>query len=204
MFTPVRPPFLLRKYYNEFVWQMPAGENKVYLTFDDGPVPGPTDFVLNTLDSFHVKATFFCIGKNVKSNPEIFSRLIQSGHRIGNHTFFHKNGWMTNAEDYINDVSDAAKFIESNLFRPPYGRIKKSQAEMLLPQYKIIMWDVLSYDFSPQVNPQQCYSNVANHTRAGSVIVFHDSLKAFQNVKETLPRYLEFLLKNNFIPSLLP
>ncbi len=150
------------------------------------------------------KHNFFCIGKNVKSNPEIFSQIIQSGHRIGNHTFFHKNGWMTNTQDYINDVSDAAKVIQSDLFRPPYGRIKKSQAEMLLPHYKIIMWDVLSYDFSPQVNPQQCYKNVTNHTRAGSIIVFHDSIKALQNVKETLPRFLEFLLKNNFIPSLLP
>ncbi len=175
----------------------------MYLTFDDGPVPEVTDFVLDTLSRFEMKATFFCIGNNVKQNPALFNRIRESGHRIGNHTFVHKNGWMTNVEDYINDVAEAAQFIQSDLFRPPYGRIKKSQAEYLLKHYKIIMWDVLSYDYDPSVSPQKCLYNVTAHTRPGSIIVFHDSSKAFRNVKEVLPEYLEFLLKNDFVPEIL-
>jgi len=204
MFSPVRPPYLLRRYYSDFTWNIPGDENKVYLTFDDGPIPGATEFVLDTLDHFNVKATFFCIGNNVKTNPEIFERIKSDGHRVGNHTFNHKNGWLFNEEEYVRDVKDAADFIESGLFRPPYGRIKKSQAEILLKQYKIIMWDVLSYDYDQKVTPQQCLQNVISNTRPGSIIVFHDSLKAFRNVKEVLPKYLEFLVENNFVPVTLP
>lgn len=204
MFTPVRPPYLLRRYYKDFTWNIPGDGRKVYLTFDDGPVPEVTEFVLDTLARFDVKATFFCIGSNVKQHPALFNRIRESGHRTGNHTFIHKNGWMANVDDYINDVADAAQFIQSDLFRPPYGRIKKSQAEFLLKQYKIIMWDVLSYDYDPSVSPQQCLQNVTSHTRPGSVIVFHDSVKAFRNVKAVLPKYLEFLLSNEFVPEILP
>lgn len=204
MFTPVRPPYLLRRYYNRFTWSIPGADRKVYLTFDDGPVAGVTEFVLDTLDEFKVKATFFCIGSNVKKNPELYQRLLKSGHKTGNHTFLHKNGWLTNADDYVKDVAEAAQHISSGLFRPPYGRIKKAQAELLLPHYRIIMWDVLSYDFSPAVNPAQCLKNVITHTRPGSVIVFHDSQKAFRNVKQVLPGYLEFLLLNNFEPEVIP
>ena len=204
MFTPVRPPYLLRRYYKDFTWNLPGEGRKVYLTFDDGPVPEVTDFVLDTLSRFNMKATFFCIGNNVKLHPDIFNRIRESGHRIGNHTFLHKNGWLTNKADYINDVAEAAQFISSDLFRPPYGRIKKSQAEYLLKQYKIIMWDVLSCDYDQSVSPQKCLHNVTSHTRPGSIIVFHDSSKAFRNVKEVLPQYLEFLLKNDFVPEILP
>ncbi|MDQ3050195.1 MAG: polysaccharide deacetylase family protein [Bacteroidota bacterium] len=204
MFTPVRPPYLLRRYYNRFTWNIPGEGRKVYLTFDDGPVTGVTDFVLDTLDDFKVKATFFCIGANVKKNPELFQRTLQSGHRVGNHTFQHTNGWLTNVDVYVKDVAEAAHCITSNLFRPPYGRIKKSQAELLLQQYRIIMWDVLSYDFDSGIKPAQCLQNVTMHTRPGSVIVFHDSQKAFSNVKAILPRYLEFLLKNDFVPEVIP
>ena len=204
MFAPVRPPYLLRKFYNDFTWNIPGDDRKVYLTFDDGPLPEITEFVLDTLHAYQVKATFFCVGNNVKQHPGIFQRTIAEGHRIGNHTYFHKNGWYTPETEYLQDVADAALLINSNLFRPPYGKIKLKQARAILPHYKIIMWDVISYDWDQSVSPELCLENVTTNTRPGSIVVFHDNLKAIRNVKQVLPKYLEFLKLNQFSFEVIP
>lgn len=198
MFSAVRPPYLLRRYYNRFIWNLNPESKSVYLTFDDGPIPGPTDFVLDQLQKFNAKATFFCIGDNVRKNPELFQKVNDAGHRIGNHTFNHLNGWQHNTDDYVKNVQSAESFISTDIFRPPYGRIKKQQADVLLDKYKIIMWDVLSYDYDKEVSPEQCYLNVVNNVRPGSIIVFHDSLKAFRNLEYTLPRCLRYLKDNDY------
>jgi peptidoglycan-N-acetylglucosamine deacetylase len=198
MFTPVRPPYLLRKFYSEFTWDIPVNGPEVFLTFDDGPTPGVTEFVLDTLKQHLAKATFFCIGKNVQQHPELFERIKAEGHRTGNHTYQHLNGWITSAQAYKDDVKEASRFITTDLFRPPYGRLKKSQARDLLPIYRVVMWDVLSFDWDPTVTPETCLSNVINHIRAGSIIVFHDSQKAFPNLKYALPRVLEYLSEKKY------
>ena len=193
IYKPVKPPLLLRKWYGSFTWTKTSGEKSVYLTFDDGPIPGPTEFVLEQLEKYQAKATFFCIGNNVKKNPEIYAQIQEAGHTIGNHTFNHLNGWQCNTQDYIDDVAAAAGLINSGLFRPPYGRIKKQQALELKSQYEIVMWDVLSYDFDALVSPQKCCQNVIRYVQPGSIVVFHDSLKAFPNMKFALPETLRFL-----------
>jgi len=200
MFSSVRPPYLVRRFYNEFTWSLQGAGRNVYLTFDDGPIPEVTEFVLDTLKEFGCKATFFCVGDNVRKHPELYSRILSEGHRTGNHTYSHKNGWLTKTVNYLEDVREAEKYIQSDLFRPPYGKIKRNQASALMPQYKIIMWDVLSYDFDSEVSAVQCLRNVTENTRPGSVIVFHDSVKAFGKVKQVLPEYLKFLKDNNFHP----
>ncbi len=199
MFTPVRPPFVVKRFYHRFVWEMPAVNKNIYLTFDDGPVPEATDFVLQQLEKYRAPATFFCIGDNVKKHPAIFQEIKNAGHRIGNHTQHHLNGWENNTENYIKDVNEAAKFVSSELFRPPYGRIRKQQANLLLEKYKIIMWDVISYDYDKRVTPEKCYQNVITNTRPGSIIVFHDSVKAFKNITYALPKCLEYFQSNGFI-----
>ncbi len=204
MFTPVTPPYLIRRYYNKFTWNLPNEQRKVYLTFDDGPLPGVTDFVLDTLESFNAKATFFCVGDNVTKHAAIYNRILKNGHRTGNHTFFHRNGWQSSLQEYLHEVTLASKVISSDLFRPPYGRIKKSQSQEILRDYRIIMWDVLSYDFAQTVSPMQCLSNVKTFSRPGSIIVFHDNQKSFRNLREVLPAYLKYLHENNFVPAIIP
>lgn len=186
-FVPVRPPYLLRRYYSSFVWRMPDEDRVAYLTFDDGPIPEVTEFVLDTLKEHQIKATFFCIGKNVRANPSIYSRILEEGHSVGNHTENHINGWNVNTRQYVTDALSAADVIKSELFRPPYGRIRKQQADMLQHRYKIVMWDVLSYDFDAAVSPEQCFNNVVRNVRPGSIIVFHDSIKARKNMEYSLP-----------------
>jgi peptidoglycan-N-acetylglucosamine deacetylase len=198
MLYPVRPPYLLKRYYHRFTWSIPSETRNVYLTFDDGPTPGVTEFVLDALGKFNAKATFFCIGSNVIKHPLLYRRILDEGHRTGNHTFNHPNGWLCTAADYLSDVDQAAQVIDSNLFRPPYGRIRKQQSDFILQHYRIVMWDVLSYDFNNNLSPQKCLSNVINHCRPGSIIVFHDSLKASTNLKYTLPLLLEYLSNKSY------
>jgi peptidoglycan/xylan/chitin deacetylase (PgdA/CDA1 family) len=167
----------------------------VYLTFDDGPHPTITPFVLDELKRFNAKATFFCIGKNVEQYPEIFQRILDEGHSVGNHTFNHVNGWKSNNFHYFKNIGKAGQLIKSNIFRPPYGRITYAQAigiEKLFPKMKIIMWDVLSGDFDVNLSPQQCLNNVTQTTQPGSIVVFHDSDKAWQRLEYTLPHFLDF------------
>jgi len=197
----VKSPLLLKWFYPSLVWNKSRNEKVIYLTFDDGPIPVVTDFVLNTLKSFNCKATFFCIGDNITKHPEIFERLKQDGHAIGNHTFNHLKGWNTADKQYIENFQQCQQLTGSDLFRPPYGRIKKSQISYLKtinPELRIIMWDVLSGDFDQQLSPEKCYENVIGNAGNGSIIVFHDSLKAFDRLRVALPAALAYFVKQGY------
>jgi peptidoglycan/xylan/chitin deacetylase (PgdA/CDA1 family) len=197
----VKSPLLLKWYYPSLVWNKSRSDKVVYLTFDDGPIPVVTDFVLNTLKRFNCKATFFCIGDNINKHPEVFQQLKAEGHAIGNHTFNHLKGWKTKDSAYVQNFQQCQQLTQSNLFRPPYGRIKKSQVKALKainPKLDIIMWDVLSGDFDPALSPEKCFENVVNNTENGSIIVFHDSLKAFDRLQFALPAALAFLSKKGY------
>jgi peptidoglycan/xylan/chitin deacetylase (PgdA/CDA1 family) len=178
------------------VWKIPSGiRPTVYLTFDDGPHPTATPFVLEQLKRYDAKATFFCIGKNVVEYPDVYAQILEAGHRTGNHTQHHLNGWDTDTEQYIADIIEASKHIDSRLFRPPYGRIKKAQAYMLTESkqpWTLIMWDVLSADFDIKITPEQCLENVLKHIKPGSIVVFHDSVKAWDRMSHALPGVLEY------------
>jgi peptidoglycan-N-acetylglucosamine deacetylase len=185
-----------------YTWRLPSKEKVVYLTFDDGPHPTITPWVLEQLKQYHAKATFFCIGSNVVAFPGTYQQIQKEGHSVGNHTYHHLNGWKTPASRYLKDVAQAGKVIQSNLFRPPYGKITAQQAKGLLrsvsPPLKIIMWDVLSADYDTKCTTRQCMANVLNHVEPGSIIVFHDSEKAFPNLKVTLPEVLKYLNKEGY------
>ncbi|MCX6296353.1 MAG: polysaccharide deacetylase family protein [Bacteroidetes bacterium] len=194
----VRPSYLLRKIYPKAIWRMAANEKKIYLTFDDGPVPIVTSSVLDVLKAENVKATFFCVGENVARNSEIYQRILDEKHAVGNHTFNHLKGWKTHGNEYIRNVIKCAALIDTKLFRPPYGRIKKSQLALISKQYSVIMWDVLSGDYDKRTSPQQCLKNVTENVRNGSVIVFHDSHKAQRNMEFALPRFIKYAKENGF------
>lgn len=189
----VKAPTLLKKMYpNELLWSK-SSEDTVYLTFDDGPHPTTTPFVLNELAKFDAKATFFCIGKNVTAHDEIFQQILAAGHKVGNHSHDHLNGWKTNTEKYIENIEQASKSIESSLFRPPYGRIRKKQADRVKQMgYTIVMWDVLSGDFDTNISPEKCWMNIEQNIEPGSVIVFHDSSKAWERMQFALPLTLAY------------
>jgi len=190
--------------FPKYIWDMPNNQNEVYLTFDDGPIPEVTEFVLAELKKCQAKATFFCIGDNIRKNPEIFEKVIASGHAIGNHTFNHLKGWQTETQNYIENVERCKAQmgqhrVKTILMRPPYGKIKTAQAKILRKAgYKIIMWDIVSADFDTKVSPETCLQNVLRHVESGSIIVFHDSLKAFPNLRYALPETLKFLSENGF------
>lgn len=199
----IKTPWLLRVLFPNYVWHIRSKEKVVYLTFDDGPHPEVTPWVLDQLKQYDVLATFFCIGKNVQQHTNVYHRIIQSGHAVGNHTQNHLNGWKTATDIYLQNVAEATQFISSNLFRPPYGRIKRSQANglkksMHTEKAKIIMWDVLSADFDSSISKEQCLFNVLNNVTKGSVIVFHDSEKAFAHLQFVLPKVLENLSKKGY------
>ncbi|HKG06304.1 MAG TPA: polysaccharide deacetylase family protein [Pedobacter sp.] len=190
----IKSPFFLRWYYPSLTWHKNRNEKVIYLTFDDGPIPDVTDFALETLKSYNAKATFFCIGDNIYKHPDIFEDIKNAGHSIGNHTFNHLKGWDTPDEIYLKNFQKCQELTKTNLFRPPYGRIKKSQItrlRSLQPNIQVIMWDVLSGDFDIDLAPDKCLHNVIKHTGSGSIVVFHDSLKAFDRLKYALPLMLE-------------
>ncbi len=195
MFYFAKTPLLLKKLYPECVWEIKTNEKILYLTFDDGPHPEVTPFVLNELKQYNALATFFCIGNNVKKRFDIYGNMIENGHRPANHTYDHVNGWKTSDKLYLENIAKAAKVIDSNLFRPPYGRISRFQLKALQGagfNMTTIMWSVLSGDFDKKLTAEDCYLNVINNARQGSIIVFHDSVKAFSKLKEILPRVLEY------------
>lgn len=193
MFYLIKTPWWLKKLYpSVLIWDMTTTEKKIYLSFDDGPHPSATPFVLDTLKKYNAKATFFCIGKNVVEYPAIYSRIIDEGHKVGNHTYNHVNGWRTKDEAYMDNVAAAAKYIDSKLFRPPYGKISRFKIDLLTRSgYKIIMWDVLSGDFDKDETKEQCRDNVVFKAKEGSIVVFHDSEKAFEKLSFALPAVLE-------------
>jgi peptidoglycan/xylan/chitin deacetylase (PgdA/CDA1 family) len=200
MFYLVKTPWLLRKLYPSYTWQIPSAEKNIYLTFDDGPHPTATSFALDQLKQFNAKATFFCIGKNVVEHPHIYQRIIEEGHSVGNHTNNHLNGWKNDDEIYFNNIQLAETQIQSKLFRPPYGRIKLSQAKWLQKNksFNIIMWSILSGDFDTDLSPEKCLSNIINNTKAGNIIVMHDSEKAWKRMEYALPATLDYFTKKGF------
>ncbi len=201
----VKTHWTIKKLFSNYVWDIPNNENKVYLTFDDGPTPEITQWTLNLLKKYNAKATFFCIGNNIQMYPELLMEVIKEEHSIGNHTYNHLKGWKTNTQEYIENINlfdkEYSKLTNENckLFRPPYGKIKPSQSKILRKMgYKIIMWDVLSEDFDATITPEQCLENVLKNIIPGSIIVFHDSVKAYSNLQYVLPRTLEFLKQKGF------
>jgi len=204
-------PRFIQRLYPERIWAFSREEKSIYLTFDDGPIPEVTPWVLDELKKYNAKATFFCIGENVQKHPEIFQRILSEGHSVGNHTFNHLNGWKTATSEYIENVDKAEaqmgnnskfKIQDSRLFRPPYGKITSKQAKILQRKgFKIVMWDIISYDYDANTSPEKCLQNVLKNIKPGSVIVFHDSLKAEKNLRFVLPKVLGFIGKKNGFAS---
>ena len=198
----VKTPRWVQQLFPTMVWKMSEVQKKIYLTFDDGPHPEHTIFVLDELKKYNAKATFFCIGNNVRLFPDVYRRIIDEGHSIGNHTYQHLNGKKSKDTIYINDIAAAAKYIDSNLFRPPYGRIKKFQARLLQTMarpYKIIMWTVLSGDFDTSISKERCLENVLFKTNNGTIVVFHDSEKAAVKMRYALPAVLQSFTEKGYL-----
>ena len=195
----ITTPKILRMLYPSFLWEMPKGEKKLYITFDDGPHPTITPQVLEILKKFNAKATFFCIGNNVNKYKETFELVKKEGHAVGSHTFNHERGWKTKTKDYVNSVIEANALIQSPLFRPPHGRIKFSQIRNLKKDFQIVAWTVISYDWDKSLSPDDCYNNVIKNAGDGSIIVFHDSEKAVNNMIPALTKVLEYYTDKGFI-----
>lgn len=220
---PAKTPGFVKTLFPNFVWNINTEKKELYLTFDDGPTPEITHWVLNTLSDFDAKATFFCIGNNIEKHPAIFQKIITEGHSIGNHTYNHLKGWKHKTKDYVKDIirtqylinseiqnlnaitsignSDHLGFENSDvkLFRPPYGKFKNKQSKKILEfGYRIVLWDVLSYDWDSSVSEDTCFHNITSGAKEGSIIVFHDSIKASRNLKNVLPKVLEYYSKKGF------
>lgn len=198
-YTPVIPSWF-SKLNSSLIWNIPTNEKELYLTFDDGPHETATSFALDCLKEYNAKATFFCLGKNVKANPGIYGRILNEEHAPGNHTFNHLNGWKSKNSLYIKDIEQASEYIHSKLFRPPYGRISPFVSKMLRTQlhYKIIMWHILSGDFDEKLSPQKCVANVLLNVKPGSIVVFHDSAKAWERMSFALPKVLKLFSNQGF------
>jgi peptidoglycan/xylan/chitin deacetylase (PgdA/CDA1 family) len=202
----VKTPTIIKHIFNNWKWKFSTEEKIIYLTFDDGPTPKITEWVLKELKKHNAKATFFCLGKNVADHPNLTTAILNNGHSIGSHTHNHLNGLHTKTKDYLTDVTFAENILQKttntkpNLFRPPYGKIKFSQSKKIRKKgYKIIMWDVLSADFDTSITTEQCLLNVIKNTENGSVITFHDSKKAFENLKYTLPKVLSYYSEKGYV-----
>jgi peptidoglycan/xylan/chitin deacetylase (PgdA/CDA1 family) len=196
----ISPPKVITSLFHSLEWAVPAtSQKKIYLSFDDGPTPSVTDFVLNELDKAKASATFFCIGKNIANEPNLFKEIHASNHQIGNHTQNHVNGWKTSTARYLKEIEDCQNEIISKgykqqqkpLYRPPYGKITRHQINALKTQYRIVMWSILAYDWLPEKTENQCLKNVVTHLKNGAIIVMHDSIKASVNLKKTLPPLLQ-------------
>ncbi|MCD2258620.1 polysaccharide deacetylase family protein [Psychroserpens luteolus] len=205
--APVKTPIVAKKMFPNYVWDVATNNKELYLTFDDGPTPKITDWTLNTLNDYNAKASFFCIGSNVEKYPDVFKNIIDNGHTVGNHTQHHVKGWTTKTKDYLKEVKTAQTAINSYknsetqlLFRPPYGQIKPKQGKKLINLgYQIIMWDVLSFDWEKEISEEKCLENVMSKSKKGSIIVFHDSVKASRNLMYTLPKVLELFSDKGFV-----
>ena len=202
------PQWLKLIFPRQLVWSMPAGdEPAVYLTFDDGPNPLATPFVLDQLSQAGGKGTFFCVGENVSRYPELYNRLKAEGHSTGNHTYNHLNGWKTTVDNYLDNIKKADSVIGSHIFRPPYGKIKRRQVRRLTaqqPGWKVYMWDIISGDFDAGISAQQCADNVLRYVKPGSIVVFHDSQKAWDRMQHALPQVIDHCVKNGWQLKALP
>lgn len=191
----VKTPQFIQKLFPNFTWRIPTEEKVLYLTFDDGPIPEVTTWVLDQLRAYGAKATFFCVGDNVRKHFDVFQKVKAEDHAFGNHTLSHLNGWLNDNIPYFHNVRHCANLVNSVIFRPPYGRLKPKQAQFLQRHYRIVMWDVLSGDFDASLSPEQCLANVTNNAGPGSIVVFHDSIKAGERLRYALPRVLEHFSK---------
>jgi peptidoglycan/xylan/chitin deacetylase (PgdA/CDA1 family) len=198
MLKLIKTPTLIQFFFPSLLCSKERDKKILYLTFDDGPCNILSPFILDELKKYKAKATFFYLGSEVEKYPRLFKRCIDENHKIGNHTYSHPNGWKTKNNEYYQNIEKANKLINSNLFRPPYGRIKPSQINHLKKQYKIIMWDVLSWDFDKKTSPEECYNNIINNTKSGSIIVLHENEKSTKNVKEVLPKVLSYFCSQGF------
>ena len=196
-------PFIIRMFFRGCTWRRKTKEKVIYLTFDDGPVPETTPYLLDLLDEYGWKATFFCVGENVQRHPELYREILARGHRTGNHTFNHLRGTRCSTEEYVDNVRKAAEYIDSPLFRPPHGRMKGNQRRKLREQYEIIMWDVLTQDYNKLLSPDYILGKIQRLSRNGSIVVYHDSVKARNNLLATLPRAIEFWNEQGFRCGLL-
>lgn len=193
-----KPPLVYKWVMSEAVYRIGADKKQVFLTFDDGPIPGVTDKVLDLLASYQAKASFFCLGKNVEANPELYTRILAEGHSVGNHSFSHLDGWKTANKDYFMDIEKAEKSIKARLFRPPYGKLTPIQYRLLKKKFTIVLWDTLSLDYNQALDAEFCWQTVKANTRPGSIIVFHDSLKAAPRMLPALEKTLEWLKREGF------
>lgn len=201
-FIPHKTPKLLKWIYGDLTWEVDTVQKEIFLTFDDGPIPVVTPFVLDTLKQFEAKATFFCVGENIAKHPEVFNQVIDAGHTIGNHTHNHLKGWQTSLSVYLQNVEKCEEQIglfSKKLFRPPYGRITRLQIEAIKKQYQIVMWDVLSADYEKGVSELSCLKNTLHHSKQGSIVLFHDHQKTFEKIKFVLPRYLDEMSRRGFV-----
>ncbi|MGK0365288.1 MAG: peptidoglycan/xylan/chitin deacetylase (PgdA/CDA1 family) [Saprospiraceae bacterium] len=186
----VKTPKFIQDLFPNYLWRKTTEKKVLYLTFDDGPIPHITPWVLKQLAEYNAHGTFFCVGDNIKKHPKIFEAVKNAGHTVGNHTMHHLNGWTTDNLTYFHNTRHCARLVNSDLFRPPYGRLKPKQADFLQRHYNIVMWDVLSGDFDENIDGEDCFQNVLKHTKNGSIIVFHDSVKAFPRLEYVLPKVL--------------
>ena len=199
MIFGAKTPKIFYWLFPSLIWKMKASDKKIWLTFDDGPTTEATPFILDTLRKYNITATFFCLGKNMENNPEILRRVKKDGHSIGNHSYSHPNGFLTCTKTYIADIEKCKEILPGcNLFRPPYGKITPKQIRRFKTNFKIIMWDVLAWDFNKNTSVKKCIDNVVNNVESGSIIVLHDSKETSVKIKQTLPKILERLKKNGY------
>jgi peptidoglycan/xylan/chitin deacetylase (PgdA/CDA1 family) len=194
----------MKMIYPAILWDMRESGKKLFLTFDDGPTPKITDLVMNVLDAFKAKATFFCLGRNVERHPDLYKEIVTRGHATGNHTYSHLKGWKTPNSEYAQDIELAAKFIDSRLFRPPYGQISRSHITELKQNYRIVLWEVMSHDYEQRVSKERSLKALLRYTKDGSILVFHDSEKAYNKLQFILPRFLEHFSAKGYSFEALP
>jgi peptidoglycan-N-acetylglucosamine deacetylase len=199
-----KTPNTVQRIFSSFIWKNPQPNPTIYLTFDDGPIPELTPFILKLLAQYDAKATFFCVGDNIRKHSEIFKNVIEQGHQVGNHTYNHLNAWKTDKHTYLENIELCKQEFDKNgvscnLFRPPYGKLSFNLRKDIIKDYQIVMWDVLSYDFDQTISPENCLKSSIKYTQNGSLIVFHDNIKATKNIEYALPRYLEYFSEKGFV-----